>query len=238
MINFSGEYLKYKLDKTTIVFTTKENHRNYNKNTKEGLENLERLKIDFNLENIIYLNQIHSDRILTYDKSRELNNIDGDGIITDISRVAIGVFTADCVPVIIVDEEKKVIGAIHSGWRGTINNIVGKAIQNMVDNYGCDPTYIKVFIGPHNRSCCYEVSEELISEFQNNNIFKTDKLISVDRNLNLYRCIELQLLDKGIKNINIVNCDLCTYCSKDIGFYSYRKEKDKEGRMYSFVFID
>lgn len=238
MIEVKSEYIEYRVDNIRVVFTTKKNNKNYNRNTYEGKENLENLKSLYNLEDVIYTNQIHSDVIIDYDGSEDIENSRGDGIITNLNNVAIGVFTADCVPVIMVDEEKKVIAAIHSGWRGTISNIVGKAIDAMEVKYSSISKNIKVFIGPHNKECCYEVSEELINRFKEDGIFKDDETIHNGRYLNLQRCIEIQLLDRHVLQENINCCNLCTYCDNHIKFYSYRREEDREGRMYSFVFIE
>ncbi len=238
MINFKSEYLEYSIGNIRVVFTTKKNNKSYNKNTSEGKENLKKLKSIFNLSEVIYVNQIHSNIVIDYNGSEYIQNNDGDGIVTNLNNIAIGVFTADCVPVIMVDEEKKVIAAIHSGWKGTISNIVGEAIETMEVNYGSIPKNIRVFIGPHNKECCYQVSEELINMFKENIIFKNDETIHNGRYLNLQRCIELQLLDRHVLQENIEYCNLCTYCNSDTKFYSYRREEDREGRMYSFVFID
>ena len=86
---------------------------------------------------------------------------EGDAIITNVKNVIIGVFTADCVPVILVDEENKVIAAIHSGWRGTFESITLKTIKKMKEEFNTNEINIKAYIGPHIRKCCYEVSEEL-----------------------------------------------------------------------------
>ena len=108
------------------------------------------------------------------------SKLDGDGIVTKEKNVAIGVFTADCVPIVLVDTKNKIIDALHSGWKGTLNNIASQGVKVMKETYGADENYIKAFIGPHNKSCCYEVSEELIDTFKTVIYLKIKRLIMVE----------------------------------------------------------
>ena len=101
-----------------VVFTNAELGRSFNRATEDGIRELSSLKKEFAVEDVIYLKQIHSDKILTFKKD-SLNSIkdnEGDAIITNEKNNIIGVFTADCVTVILVDDKRKVSAAIHSGW--------------------------------------------------------------------------------------------------------------------------
>lgn len=233
-----NNFLMYQLNKNiSVVFSTAENNLNFNKNSLEGLTSIEQLKKWFNVEEVIYLNQVHGTTVKVFDGDKSIINIDGDGIITDKKNFIIGVFTADCIPIIIVDEEIGVMAALHSGWKGTLNNILAKGIKNLTDKYESRPEHMKVFIGPHNKVCCYEVSEELIDTFRKTEIFH-EEVINEGRNLNLQRCIEVQAVKMGIIPENIIDMNLCTYCSKDKKLYSYRKKEESEGRLFSFVFAN
>lgn len=221
-----------------VVFTNAEKRRSFNRSTEDGVNELNSLKNEFSVEDVIYLKQIHSDRILKYEKGIEtIKDYEGDAIITNEKNVIIGVFTADCVPVILVDEKNGVIGAIHSGWRGTFESITAKTIQKMKEEFIVDETNIKVYIGPHIRKCCYEVSEELRLNFieKKNKINKKDLING--NNLNLEACIVEDLLSAGIKECNINSINLCTYCSEDIKLHSYRKSQGAYGRMFSFIIL-
>ena len=219
-----------------VVFSTSKNGLNFNKNLEEGRNNLNKLKELFNFDEIIYLNQVHGTKVYDYTALRDINNAEGDGLVTKVKNCAIGVFTADCVPIIAIDEVKGIICALHSGWKGTINNIVNEGIRVMKENYGSNPADIKVIIGPHNKVCCYQVSEELINTFKEHSLFKNHK-INEGRNLNLQRCVELELIEAGVLNKNITSLNLCTYCSKDVELYSYRNPEESNGRLLSFVFM-
>lgn len=226
------EFLEFKDENFYGYFSTGKNNLNFNKNTDDGIKNLEKLKEWFNLKNIGYLNQIHSDIVHVYDGKI----CDGDAIITDRKNIGIGVFTADCVPVLVYDKNRKVIAAIHSGWKGTKKCIVGKTIDKMILKYNTKVEDLRVYIGPHNMECCYEVSEDLIRDFKKQQIYR-DTNISQGRNLSLQKCIIKQLINKGVMLNNIIKLDICTYCNQTYSLYSYRKNKEYSGRMFSFIFM-
>lgn len=227
------EFITYKYQNAEFVFSTAKNNLNFNKNTVEGKNNLNLLKKYFNLNEVGYLNQIHSDIILNYDGKQK----DGDAIVTDRKNIGIGVFTADCVPVLIFDKKKNAVAAVHSGWKGTAKCIVSKTVHYMEREYGSCIEDLIIYIGPNNRVCCYDFGEELVNKFFNDPLYANNNIF-VNGKLDLEKCIKLQLLKIGVscKNINILK--LCTSCSKEFEFYSYRREKEKSyGRMFSFIFI-
>ncbi|MGH4122650.1 MAG: peptidoglycan editing factor PgeF [Clostridium sp.] len=226
------EFIKFQYENAVILFSTAKDELDFNKNTEEGLLNLEKIKAHYKLKVIGYLNQIHSDIILNFDG----NIHNGDALITDRTQTAIGVFTADCVPVILVDTKKRVIASVHSGWKGTKALIVSKTIEKLEQNYGSRAKDIRVYIGPHIGGCCYEVSRELIEEFTSEAIYSNIK-ISSNNKLDLEKCILEQLLQKGIKEENITTTNTCTACNKKYELYSYRNSENKLGRMFSFVYL-
>ncbi|HBJ1646416.1 UNVERIFIED_ORG: laccase [Clostridium botulinum] len=220
-----------------IVFSNAEFNRSFNKNTDEGVKQLESLKCKFNVNEVIYLNQVHSDNIFIYNNNN-ITNKEGDAIITDNRNVIIGVFTADCVPIILVDPIKKVCAAIHSGWRGTFNSITLKTIEKMKNEFNCNAKNIKVYIGPHIRSCCYEISEELKEKFLKKKKEIKEANLFNKKNLNLEECILNDLSNSGVKEENINTLDLCTYCSEEIKLHSYRKSNGNYGRMFTFIILE
>ncbi|MBK5239907.1 peptidoglycan editing factor PgeF [Clostridium sp.] len=228
------EFIKFEYGNAVVLFSTAKDGLNFNKNTECGLLNLKRIKEHYKLQSVGYLNQIHSDIILDFDV--DINTKDGDALITDITKTAVGVFTADCVPVILVDVSKGVIAAIHSGWKGTKALIVTKTIERLQDTYGSIPKDIRVFIGPHIGECCYEVSGDLIEEFTSKEIYNNIK-ISNNNKLDLQKCILTELAQKGIKKTNIITTNICTACNKHYELYSYRFSENKLGRMFSFVYL-
>lgn len=224
------EYLEI-LDEDFQVVITLGNGMSYSKNTEDGRANLENLKNEFNVDDIGYLNQIHSDIVCDFWTC----NVDGDAIITNKKNLAIGVFTADCVPILIYDKKKKISAAIHSGWKGTYSFILTKTITKMVDEYGCKIQNLKVVIGPHIQKCCYEVSEELIDKFNEISDFRGK--VNYERMLDLNSCIIIQLSNLNIKEEQIININECTCCDKENKYHSYRRDGNNSGRIFSFIIV-
>lgn len=220
----------------SIAFSTAKNDRSFNRSTDTGVEALNSLKDEFDVKNISYLKQIHSDTVFCYNNEKDFIENEGDAIITDKVDSIIGVFTADCVPIILYDNNKNVIAAIHSGWRGTFKSITKKVIEKMVKDYGASVDNIKVYIGPHIRGCCYEVSEELKEQFLKEKNIKEDRLFK-GRNLNLLECILEDLRVVKIKEENINLVDSCTYCEENVKLHSYRKSEGDYGRLFSFIYV-
>jgi YfiH family protein len=225
-------------EKFQVVFTNAERERSFDRSTKEGIEELESLKEEFNADNIVYLKQIHSDKILVYKGDCEpIKDEEGDAIITQKKNVIIGVFTADCVPIILIDEENHVAAAIHSGWKGTFESITFKTIKKMKKKFGTNEKNLKAYIGAHIRKCCYEVSEELKLNFIEKKDSIDEKELFDGNNLNLEACIIDDLNKAGVSDKNINSLNLCTYCCDDIKLHSYRKSQGAYGRMFAFIIL-
>lgn len=229
------EFIHARFGSINMVFSTAHNGLNFNKLSDKGKNNLNQLKHWFGVNDVAYINQVHSDVVQIYKEDGIIR--DGDALITDKISTAIGVFTADCVPILIADTEKNVIAAVHSGWKGTLKCIVSKTIDEMIRQYDIHREDLVICIGPHIRQCCYEVSSELIDEFKSNEIYQNET-ISEGRMLSLEKCILVQLKKYGIKNDKIYSLGLCTSCSKKFKFHSYRRDTDKQNRLFSFIVID
>ncbi len=231
------DFLIYELGNINIVFSTAENDRSFNRHKDFGIDNLNSIVNDFHLDSIQYLNQIHSDNVFIYNKlNGDLKDKEGDALITKEENTAIGVFTADCVPIVIVDDKSKIIASIHSGWKGTFNSIVLKTLNKMKKEFNIDINETKIFIGPHIRQCCYEVSYELKESFIEKTKIEEDKLFK-GRNLSMEECILKDVRDFGIKEGNIYSLKLCTYCEEETKLFSYRKSVGTYGRLFTFAFI-
>ena len=225
------EFIIEDLKTAKIIFTTAKNDFNTNIYSAKGKENLEKIKAWFDINEIGYVNQVHGDNVQIF--HGEIHQ--GDAIITDKPKVAVGVFTADCVPVIIYDIKLKIAAAIHSGWKGTCNEIVSKTIDKMKAIYGSQSESLKVYIGPHMRDCCYQVGEEVSNKFLENEIYKNEDIFK-ENFLSMEKCILKQLLLQNVPKENIKSLNMCTYCSNEPELYSYRKG-DKDKRLFSFIFI-
>lgn len=222
-----------------IVFTDAQQGRSFNRNNDEGIKELDSLKKEFKVDDVVYLKQVHSDNIFVYKKDgTNIKDNEGDAIITNEKGVIIGVFTADCVPIILVDENNGVGAAIHSGWRGTFDSITFKTIKKMEEEYNIDVKNIKAYIGPHIRKCCYEVSEELKLQFINKKANIDKENLCEGKNLSLEACILDDFKRAGVSENNINTLELCTYCSDNIKLHSYRKSAGSYGRMFAFITLN
>lgn len=232
------DFLVIENEKTRVIFSTAEKNRSFNRNTEEGINELNSLKDEFGVDDVIYLKQVHSDIIYEYNgkNGKEVIQKEGDALITNVPNIIIGVFTADCVPVILVDEENKAIAAIHSGWKGTFKSITKNAIEALSSKYGSKAENIKAYIGPHIRQCCYEISNELKDKFIEEKAID-EKILFNGRNLSMEECILKDLRGSGVKEENINSLQLCTHCSKDVKLHSYRSSNGAYGRLFSFVIL-
>ncbi len=155
-----------------------------------------------------------------------------DGIVTDLCNVPLMCYCADCVPVLLYAEEG-LIGAVHSGWRGTSENIVRNALD-VIKAHGGEN--IKAFIGPCIGGCCYEVSKDVadaFSDYPEHINAKNDGKFMLD----LKGIVKAQLKEKGVKEENIDVAPYCTSCNNDL-FFSHRKQKGKSGLLGGFIQLD
>lgn len=200
-------------------------------------ETLNFIKKSFNLSQIYTVSQTHSNIVrVCHEKFK--SGIEGDGLITNKKLTAIGVFTADCIPIFLFDIKNQIISVVHSGWQGTYKEIVSEAINIFINKYNSSIEDLIVYIGPHNMSCCYEVGEDLKEKFSNHPTFKGNFNIFNGNNLNMSECVKLSLKTKGVLEKNIHFIDYCTYCSSDFKFYSYRRDNKSLNRIFSFAFMD
>jgi YfiH family protein len=139
----------------------------------------------------------------------------------------VGIRTADCVPVLLVDVSLRAIAAVHAGWRGSAANISAVAIRELFSKYGSRPENLYAAIGPSIGPCCYQVGAEVARQFQ-------DWTRCLDLRLDLPSINEMQLRQAGVGNV--WKAGVCTFCEAK-EYFSFRREKDQAGRMMSFIGI-
>ena len=184
------------------------------------------------LSKVIIPQQTHSDNIgIVTTETLDYNWSDADALITQLPGVIIGVLSADCVPVLLVDPVKSVVAAIHAGWKGTAKSIVPKTIEKMHNLFGSDPLDIIAGIGPSISCNQYEVGEEVANHFRAESQVKK---VNGKSCLNLWIENEMQLLESGIQKENINVAGMCTFSNSEL-FYSARRDGFKTGRMASFI---
>ena len=184
--------------------------------------------------------QTHSDITLTVDKSyggegilREQRYDEADGLITKENNLAILIFFADCVPVLIGDKKQKICAAIHSGWKGTYKNIVGKAVEQLINEHKSNPKDLICAIGPAIGPCHFEVSTDLYDEMTSLYGADIGRIQNEKYYLDLKKTVTKQLTDHKIPAENIATSPLCTVCEEYL--YSFRREGEAAGRMAAFI---
>lgn len=194
---------------------------------------------NFNINNLTSNIQIHSDIVNKIDENNIGQKKDGDALITNITNVPLLIFTADCVPIAIIDKKHKAIGLSHAGWRGTYDLIAKKTIDEMIKNYNTNPDDLVCIIGPSIGPCCYEVSQELAEKFNTNFTNSTEKLYTIEDGkykLDLWKVNEYIIKECGVKDENIINLKICTSCNSD-KFHSYRKHNQTPKRIGTILQI-
>ena len=213
-------------------------------NKKDILKNLKIVsnKINAKSKKIFLLNQVHSNKFHYISKNSKLNNnkFEGDALITNKKSLPIAILTADCAPILIHDEKKEMIAAIHAGWKGAYKDIVIKVVKFMIKK-GCSPENITAAIGPCISSNNYEIKEDFKKKFmkkdkKNNIFFKNTK----NKNyFNLNKYIHFQLESLNIKKIDIINKD--TFDTKN-NFFSARRSISRNendyGRNISIIMVN
>lgn len=164
-----------------------------------------------------------------------------DALITSLPGVFIGVKTADCVPVLLYDSYTQTIAAVHSGWRGTVQNIVAETLQTMHNKFGTQASDVWAAIGPGISIEYYEVGPEVRTEFENQFQSKQiSEIIKPKSNgkilLNLKKAIEFQLLEWGLPASQIDCMKACTFHASDC-FYSARRDGAATGRMINGLML-
>ena len=204
-----------------------------------------------------------SDKALETPQGRPV--LRGDGLMTDVPGVMLGVGVADCVPVLLADVKRRAVAAFHAGWRGTLARIVERGIGTMGLRYGSRPEDLRAVVGPSIGACCYSVGEEVRFEFESQfayapalfaEVYDSDPVrdkypllfltarapghsnIGPQIHVNLAEANRRQLLDAGLKEKHVTmlaECTACTRAGNDLKYFSHRGESGFAGRMMGVV---
>ncbi len=180
-------------------------------------------------DRLVFPQQVHSANIQIVKKAGVVAEC--DALITDTPNLFLTVQTADCFPVFVFDPQNKVTAIIHSGWRGTAQNIVGKTIRAMRETFRCSPENILVGIGPGVQKSCYQIDEKTAQYFDK-------QFLSPDGpghfKLDLLEAIVFQLTEQGVLPGHVERDATCTHCATD-EYFSYRRDGNYSGRMMGVI---
>jgi len=182
-------------------------------------------------KNTAKMSQVHSDNIFIAEKAGHLGT--GDGIITDTVDVFLCGTFADCASVVIFEPQHKIVGLFHVGWRGLACGIAKKGVEKIYRTYGIKPCNLLIGIGPHIKSCCFEIGKDVADIFDRKFIIKKR---GNKQHLRIEDVIINQLCSVGVIEKNIERSDFCTVCDNEL-FFSHRKSKGKTGRMMTVIGI-
>ncbi len=200
-------------------------------------------------DHIILPHQVHGTEVCRIDVSffsltdaQRKERLEGmDAVMTDQTGVCVGVSTADCIPVLLYDEEHHAVAAVHAGWRGTVARIVEKAVGEMAVCYHTQPEKLKALIGPGISLDSFEVGDEVYETFQQAG-FPMEKIAekrpstSLEQpmkwHIDLPLCNKWSLMSCGMHEEDIQDCAICTFQHSD-EFFSARKLGIQSGRIYT-----
>mgnify|MGYP001156929436 FL=1 len=207
---------------------------------KNVVRNLEKVakQINTTKQNIILLNQVHSNKVINVRDIFKIRRI-GDGLITNRKKLALGILTADCAPILIFDPKKKIIAALHAGWKGAFKDIIGKTI-NKLNQKGSKSKDLIAVVGPCISIKNYEVKKDFLNKFlqKSKKNIKFFKLYNKKIFFSLNSYIKSQLINTKVKKIEIIHKD--TFPKKNNFFSSRRSIKNKfndYGRNISIIMI-
>jgi YfiH family protein len=171
------------------------------------------------------LKQIHSSSCVAAEGRSGLLG-EGDALLENAPGSVVAVKTADCIPVLLIDERLRAVAAVHAGWRGTAARIAGRAVEAMRERFGTRAEDLHAAIGPGIGKCCYEVGPEVAAQFGEQGRAHID-LAEHNRR---------QLQEIGVTPSRIYASNLCTMCLAE-EFHSFRRDREAAGRLHSVAGI-
>ena len=190
--------------------------------------------LGFDPSRTVLLDQRHRDQILILKEPVITlpSPLEYDAMITNSLNIFLGILTADCLPILVVDQKRKVIAAIHAGRQGTALHITSKVLKKMEEEFGCSSNNFVIALGSSIGPCCYEIDEKAFHPGW--------KPFATPRGgrkwmIDLAQINVAQMKREGVQDEQISWINLCTHCHSDL-FFSYRKE-GRTGRQLSFIGI-
>jgi YfiH family protein len=205
------------------------------------LENRKRFANQFGFALAPLAWQIHGNDVLVLKQEnaipQEPNLPKADAIISNIPKLVVSMFFADCLPIYFWDPIHHAGGIAHAGWRSTLLGISEKTVEMMQEVFGTKPDDLIVVLGPSIGPCCFEVQKDVEEPF----LKRFGESVCIQKNgktfIDLWEANKLVLKGKGVKMENVEEAKLCTSCNENL-FFSYRRDKGNTGRMAGFLQIN
>ena len=197
--------------------------------------------LDFDTKNLVLSHQTHTDVVLRVGKEQAGSGLfapelpECDALITNEPGIALTVFTADCTPILLHDPVTGAVGAVHAGWRGTAQDIAGKAVQKMVAEFGCRAEDIRAAIGPNIGPCCFQTDGDVPKAMVETFGPTAEEYVRASEEkfyVNLKAINALALRRAGVANIEISSD--CTFCNPE-KYWSHRYTGGKRGSQGALI---
>jgi YfiH family protein len=175
--------------------------------------------------------QVHGTRIALATRGARP---EADGLVTTAAGLGVGVVTADCVPVLLVDRRARAAAAVHAGWRGAAGGVLEAAVAELGGRFGSRLDHVEAVAGPAIGGCCYEIGADVIAAFEGRTGSTTAPALSRvngRHHLDLRTAVRLLLTAAGVRAVAILGP--CTACGGN--YHSYRRDGAGTGRQLSFV---
>ncbi|RPH33766.1 MAG: peptidoglycan editing factor PgeF [Bacteroidales bacterium] len=198
-------------------------------------------QLGISADSFVFASQIHDNKVAVvkdedrgkgaFERSSYLCDI--DAMVTNRKDICLVTQAADCVPILFYDPVKKAIGAAHAGWKGTVAKIPAEVVQNMITEFGSNPSDLIVGIGPSIGPCCYEVGNEVVAMVKNS-FGSTEGLILENKKFtkpvfDLWEANRLTLVEAGVTLENIEIAGVCTKCNNNLFFSARAGDRGRFG---------
>jgi YfiH family protein len=195
------------------------------------------------VERLVTVTQVHRNDLLVIDEPNtefgHFQKLECDGIVTNQPGVMIAVGVADCLPILLLDPDRRVVAALHAGWKGTAGGIAVKGVDAMVELFGSKPDRILAALGPAIGPCCYEVDLPVREAFGQSGAVWDEAAEAAGEGrwrLDLVAANRRQLLDAGVREEHLETAGHCVSCAGD-WFFSYRRDGGETGRQAGFIML-
>ncbi len=192
---------------------------------------------------LFVMRQVHGDDVTVIrdfpEPADSRARIEVDAAVTTLPGLVLSVLTADCLPILMVDTKRRVIAAVHAGWRGTVLGIAQKTVRTMAEAFGSSPPDIAAALGPAIGPCCYEVGQDVVESASRAFPFGGEFFETRERGKAMMDLAGLNrrlLMEAGVGPDRIHSIDLCTRCHAEL-FYSYRRDGAETGRMLAGIML-
>ena len=208
------------------------------------LENRRRVGVATGVERTFVATQVHGAHVVRVgagDLVADVAEVEADGLISDAAGLAIGVYVADCVPVLMADARTGAFAAVHAGWRGTLAGVVPAAVRRLVAELGVRPGDLRVALGPAIGVCCFEVGEEVVAAVEQA-IPSAAPAGAIRAGARGRAHVDLKELNRMLLAAEGVPADAidagpeCTSCDR-ARFFSYRRDHGQTGQAFGFICV-